>query len=269
MLCKRAALIVALLGILLGTAPSARAEPDAFIRMDQTTWLGKYQLGITYGLEAKTALRDIEKPDSDGGDGGGGGLGGRRSYQGVTHRLWTGFGITDWLSASMDHTMGQTVVNDVQYKTLVLQLRGHWQRIFPNLPVELDTFAESRIRVNARRQPSAVIGVGIGRTWGRLHLFGDVGFETTLNEIHRENGMRYRLAFAVRAFRWLRLALEAWGSLVWPEYSVFQQDHHGGPSILFRYKRAWLGVNVAVGMKERPHRYFVDLVTMGKLGLQF
>jgi len=264
---KRALHVITTVLALAALHPNeATAEPEAFLRMDQTRWLDKHQLGITYGMELKAALQDWKKPGAGGG--GGGGLDGRKSYKGVVHRLWTGFGLTEWLSLGAEHTMGQAKVDAFEYKVLSLQVRLHWRRIFKRLPLELDSFVESRVRVNARRKPSAVVGMGAGKSWSKVRLAGSVGFETTLNDERRENGLRYEVGLSYRPWKFMMLSAEIWGILVWPDYSVFQHSHHGGPSLMFLYGRLWLGANVALGMKDRPHRVYLDISIMAKLGVQ-
>jgi len=251
----------------LAQGRAASAEPETFVRLDQTTWLGRYEFAASYSLEAKSQLKEYQV--AQGGGGGGGGLGGRQSYDGVTHRLWSGFGVTRWLSVSVDHTFGQADLQDLTYKNLVLQVRGHFGRIFKNLPVEVDGFAESRVRLNARRRPSVVLGIGVARAWGKLRLAANVGFETTVEPEHRENGMRYEVGFSYRPWRFMTIAVEGWGSLVWPTYAVFQHDHHAGPSLMFRVGRVWIGASAGFGAKRRPAKVFVDVSSMGKLGVQF
>jgi len=57
--------------------------------------------------------------------------------------------------------------------------------------------------------------------------------------------------------------------MVWPNYSVFQQDHHAGPSVRLELGPVWLGLSAGVGMKERPNKVFVDLSGMAHTGMRF
>jgi hypothetical protein len=50
---------------------------------------------------------------------------------------------------------------------------------------------------------------------------------------------------------------------------VYQQDHHGGPSLRLVWGPLFVGVHAGFGVKERPHRVFVDLATMGRIGVRY
>jgi hypothetical protein len=112
------------------------------------------------------------------------------------------------------------------------------------------------------------VGAGGNRSLGNLWLCVRAAFETTLDSEQRENGLRYQLGASYALPWYLAASLEAWGSLVWPDDAVFQQDHHGGPSVLFKLGPFWTGVNVGFGIKERPAKIFVDLAVLARLGVK-
>lgn len=49
---------------------------------------------------------------------------------------------------------------------------------------------------------------------------------------------------------------------------MFQQDHHGGPSLLFKLGPFLTGISVGIGMKERPAKIFLDLAVLARLGIK-
>lgn len=258
--------ILPLLALLLLAPDASASEDQGFLRLVQTSKLSFGKVASSYSVEMKKGIKEYEK--SDGGGGGGGGLGGKKDYEGVNHRLHLHVGFSDWASVGLEQTLKHPEIGDIQvgviYPELVLNLSKA-----ESIPFRLTFFTGPRIRISARRGTSMVMGFGIDKMAGRFDLGLKLGYERSAEPDEPvENGMRYNLGVAAELASWASVAVEAWGALVWPEESVFQQDHHGGPSVMFRYKRAWLAINGNIGMKERPNKFFLDYGVMFQLGIR-
>lgn len=249
------------------------AEPFVFTRIGQSAGLEAGDLGATYSIETKSDIHVYVKQEGGGGGGGGGGLGGQRDYQGVTHRLQAAVGLSDLVTAGLSQTFRQTEVEDFSLGVLVPEVRLNLNAISGSplygLPVDVSAYFASRLRINARRQTSMVMGIGLAGDLGPLLGYLDLGFETTVESGEQENGLRYQAGLSYRPIDSLRVAFEAWGAMVWPNYTVYQQDHHAGPSAKLQLGPVWLGISGGVGMKERPNKIFVDLSGMFHTGLKF
>jgi hypothetical protein len=247
------------------------AEPYVFTRVGQSTGYQKGDFAFSYSMETKYSLHEHVKSDAS--SGGGGGLGGQRDYLGVNHRLQAAYGVTDLLTASVTQTLKQTDIQDLSMGVLVGELRLNLNAIpgslLKRLPLDMSAYFASRARIDARRQSSVVMGLGVFKRLNRLALFADVGFETTIESGEQENGLRYQVGCNYQLLDTLGLSAEAWGAMVWPNYSVFQQDHHAGPSLKLKLTNFWLGINAGVGMKERPRKIFIDFSGMLQLGMGF
>ncbi len=247
--------------VLAAGRPAAAEEYD-FLRLVQASKMGLGSVASSYSLEVKRGIAEYQK--SEGGGGGGGGLGGKKDYSGVNHRIFLYVGVSRWLVLGLEQTIKQQDWQDLAMGVIAPEVVLSLASL--DLPVDLSFFAGPRIRAAARRGSTMTMGFGLEKEAKWFDLAARVAFETGV-EAMRENGLRYKIGAAFTVVRPLTLSLEAWGALVWPEDSVFQQDHHAGPSVMVRMKNVWLAVNAGVGMKERPSKIFVDYGVMFQLGV--
>lgn len=260
--------------VLLLAAPAA-AEQSAFTRVSQDVNVGERDFNSAWSMEMSRAISEQQRsstPSPGGGGGGGGGTGeGKNSYQGVMHRFYAFYGPTDYFDLGAEQSIRQNSLGDFQYGVLMPRMALKLNPLAPGalggLPVTLSTFVGSQVRINAQRDSSIITGLQLDRTLGRFSFVSSGAFETTLNSANRENGSRYEAGASYRIWSPLSAAVEAWGTLVWPEQGVFRQTHHAGPSFKLQLEKAWFSVNGSLGYKEQPNKIFWDQTYMFQVGM--
>ena len=255
---------VAFLVFLAAGAP-AGAEQFDLTRAVQSTSLDQGDFTTTYGVEIQRGITTVSKGTGGGGTGDGGGLGGRRDYQGVMHRLAAYYAPLSWFALGVDQSVRQLDYGEFEYGVLYPEARFRLP-LLRSVGVETSAFTGTRIRINARRAHTMVVGVGAERRFGRLALLVDVAGETSLATEDRENGLRYEAGASMFLWGPLSAALEFWGTAVWPDNAVFQHSQHAGPTLKVRLRRFWAATNVGVGIKDRPNNTFYEYAVMVVLG---
>lgn len=232
-------LLVAVMGALPGVCPAV-AEEMVFLRVDDLATLERHSLATSYAVES------------------GHNFGGTGQEIGIQNRLQVGYAVTGWLKLSAEQNIKyRTSTDDVKLGVFVPQVRFMLGELMSgSSPVDLSTFLESRMRITARRDSSAVVGFGASTKARKPHMAANVGFEVTVPQKAHGGPMNYGfrydlgLGFDQMGGRFI-LSAEVSGHSAWAETGFVEQEHHAGPSVLVFMGPVRTGLSAGVALQDR------------------
>jgi hypothetical protein len=244
-----------LYGAALLSAGSAFSEPSDFTHLVSTARMerGELDLALSEGLQRGVGPAGAPAPGS--------GLGGG-AYTGVGHLLSAYFRPFDPLTLGLQQEFRQLAVNDLRVGVWVPEAR--WL-LTPSWAVQLRAVGQARLRLNARRGSTYVLGASASRLQGRWDWLGTIGYEHGLDS-NPEQGGRYELG---ASYRWSSLwsfAAEAWGVWTATPDAPFEFDLHLGPSVRVTLGRCWVSGNLAPGVRLQAGT-FTDLAATLQVGI--
>jgi hypothetical protein len=240
---RRAPLVLLLL--LLLPAPAAADDPS-FLRVDQTGFYRAQDVGVGYGVETARGIVAARGSDA------------ANFYGTLTHRVNVGFGVTDWLTLGIEQNVKQDGM-DFSVGVLAPEVR---------VGRGVAAYSQARIRINAPRPSTMVVGVAADRRIRAFTLAARAGFESTIAADSVERGVRYELGGAWSFARDWSLGAEFWGNSTWTGTGR-QGDHHGGPTLQYDVGKLRLGLALAIGVRDRPTQLVVDCVGFLRASARF
>jgi hypothetical protein len=247
---KLAAAVVATL-----LAAPAAAEPQVFVRVNQTGGVLGGELGAGYSLEAAQAVVAVE------------GSGERGAYQGATHRLAAAYGIFDWLSVGFDQSIRQQAFDQLRIGMFSPIVRVRLDHL--GVPVGgLGVYVQRRIRITGRRPDATVTGALFERDLGPARVEALMGWEHARGDGFTENGLRGEMGVSFKLGEAWRLSGETWGNVHWISTTgARESSFHVGPSIRRRFGVVSVGAQLGLGIEDRVGLFLIDGVALLKVGI--
>jgi hypothetical protein len=236
-------------------AGQALAEPSDFTHLVSTARMERWELDVSFSEALQRGIGPAGAPATGSGMGGG-------AYVGVGHLISAYFRPFDPLTIGLQQNFRQLAVDDLRVGVLIPEAR--WL-LTPNWAVQLSAVGQARVRVNARRASTFVVGVSASRLTGRWEFLGTVGYEDGIDS-NPEQGGRYELGASYRLSTLLSFAAEAWGVWTYSPGVPTEFDLHVGPSVRLALGRCWISANLAPGLRSQAGTY-TDLAATLQLGI--
>ncbi len=242
-----------------GKAKRKPGPQTVFYRADDFAALGAQSFAADYAIESGRHYGDSQKPF------------------GVLHRVQAAYGATRWLKLSAEQNMksggeqGGLRVG-VFAPQLRLTLLGMLPPSAGPWPLDVSAFFGPRYRIQGRREPSVVFGLGSNTPKGPFHFTINEALEVTRSNpdkgIESQMGPRYDLGVGYEVGAGFVPILEVWGHAAWSRGGYVEQEHHAGPSLLYTYGPARVSLGGGAGWQEQAGTKLWDLRAMLTTGLE-
>ena len=243
-----------------GDAARGKSGPQTvFYRADDFAALHAMSLAASYAVESGDYLSETQK------------------LFGIRHRVQAAFGVTRWLKLSAEQNMknnGQT--GELRVGVFAPQLRVTLLGMLPEptepWPLDVSAYAGPRLRVQGRREPSMVLGLGTNTPKGRFHLTVNQALELTRANpekgVPSQMGPRYDLGVGYELGAGFVVIAEVWGHAAWSRGGYVEQEHHAGPSLVFNFGPARVSAGGATGWQDQAGTTIWDVRGMLTTGLE-